>query len=58
MIVKRTSEGKLVITPVPGTERDLPLTKAEAVEWVSRIPGDMPEEVRQNQIQMLCSEDK
>ena len=56
MIVRRTVEGDLEITPVPGTERTLPLTKGEAEEWVNEIP-DMPEEVRESQIRMLCCED-
>ena len=56
MIVRRTVEGEFEITPVSATERMLPLTKEEAEEWVKEIP-DMPEDVREGQIKMLCCED-
>jgi hypothetical protein len=56
MVVRRTVEGEFEITAVPGTERTLPLTKEEAEGWVKEIP-DMPEDVRESQIRMLCCED-
>jgi hypothetical protein len=56
MIVHRTAEGELIITPLPGTERALPLTKEEAEKWVTSLPENMPEEIKQEKIRMLCFE--
>lgn len=54
MIVRQSVEGELVIVAVPGTKRELPLTREEAEQWVFSIPSDMPDDVRQSQIEMLC----
>jgi hypothetical protein len=57
MKVHRTIDGKIIVTPVPMTVRSLPLGNEEAWEWVNDIPGDMPEEVKEDLIKMLCCDD-
>jgi hypothetical protein len=54
MIVHRTAEGELIITPIPGSERSLPLTKEEAEQWVTRVLVNAPEDERRDKVSMLC----
>jgi len=53
MIVHRTAEGELIITPIPGSERSLPLTKEEAEQWVTRVLVNAPEDERRDKVSML-----
>jgi hypothetical protein len=59
MIIRRTHEGELIITPIPETKRSLPLSKEEAEQWVYSVLGNRPEDEseRQVKIKTLCCED-